>query len=83
MDQQLTIEKFRLLVHQLQVEAAELREKGEQVESREPVSPSMMSLSVQMRSTAMKSHSRVGGACVCVRTCVHVCVRACVHWLLP
>ena len=65
-DQEQTIEKFRELVRHLQGDILELRERGESQQpeggAREGIGGSaspVMSLNVQMKSSAIKAHSRV------------------------
>ena len=71
MDQQQTIEKFRDLVHHLQADVSELRQRGEsqsvgaQQEDASP-SQSVLSLNVQLKSSAIKAHSRVSGRVACL-----------------
>lgn len=60
-DQQQTIEKFRELVHHLQDDITELREKGEKSTGggdSVAQSQTMMNLNVQLKSS-MKAHARV------------------------
>ena len=68
-DQQQTIEKFRDLVHHLQADVSELRQRRESQsagpqEEATPPSQAMLSLNVQLKSSALKAHSRVRGICM-------------------
>lgn len=68
-DQQLTIEKFRDLVHNLNADMAEYRSKGERsgegVGGDTQSQAAVMSLNTQLKS-AIKTQSRV-------RACTHAC----------